>query len=240
MKVDIHNHILPDLDDGAKNWTTSIEMAKQAVDHGLKNIIATPHHLKNNYYNEGDRIKKQCQILNRKLSEAKIPLFIFSGQEVRIHGELLTHLKNGQVLPLAESRYVLIELPTHTVPQYTERLFFQLLCADYVPIIAHPERNEIFQKEPLSLMKLLEIGSLAQLDIGSLRGDFGKKAKKSSKLFLREGIIDFVATDAHDVRKRSIEVMSHLPFVQRLCTANLYQKILQNSNRILSNEWITR
>ena len=110
--VDIHCHLLPHLDDGAKDWETSLAMAKMAVADGIHTIVATPHQLGSFSGNRGDIIRKQAAELRRRLAKQGIPLQVLAGGDVRIEDGLRRELASGNVLTLGDyGRHVLLELP---------------------------------------------------------------------------------------------------------------------------------
>src|SRR5699024_3397217 len=118
----INCHILPDLDDGSQWKKDSLQMAKEAINQGVSTILDTPHHQTSTYQNISKNILKHVSILNELFKNNHLNIKILPGQETRINGDNIKDLKNGEVIPLYESRYLLIELPTNHVPQYTERL----------------------------------------------------------------------------------------------------------------------
>ncbi|WP_163654734.1 tyrosine-protein phosphatase [Listeria sp. PSOL-1] len=236
--IDIHCHILPGIDDGAENIDISLQMAKQAVEQGFSDIIATPHHLKGDYSNPGEIVRKKVAELNQAITEAGIPLTIHPGQEVRIHGEMLSGLEEGSVLSLADSKYVLIEFPTSNIPLFTGELFFNLQTNGYVPIIAHPERNMEVLGSLGSLYDLVDGGALAQLTFGSYQGRFGKKIKRLSETLLKANLVHFLATDAHYTESRSLVVKDPLHELYRKEGRKQTAKLLGNSKLVLQDEMI--
>lgn len=200
--IDIHCHLLPALDDGAPTEEISIQMCRQAYSNGYTDVIATPHHLRGNFDNPGFIVRKQVEILNTQLKHKQIPLTVYPGHEVRLHEDLLEGLKSGNVLTLADSPYILLELPTDTVPLYTRSLIYQLLVTGYTPIIAHPERNRAIQQNPNLLAELVQMGALSQLTWSSLRSF--SKFKQVSIQLIKKDLIHFIASDAHDLVNRPI------------------------------------
>lgn len=235
--IDIHCHILPQLDDGADSIQTSLQMCRQAIDNGYTDIIATPHHLKGSFHNPGAIVHRSVALLNQALTEEGLAITIHAGQEIRFHEDLLVNLQNGSALPLAGSRYLLLELPSYAIPMYTTSLIFQLCAAGYIPIIAHPERNITIQKSPDKLAELLQQGALAQLTWTSLQAS--SRLKKISKQLIRQGLIHFIATDAHDCRHRPINSRS----IQKRIISPLIKNHLasweEHASKILLNEPIS-
>ena len=203
--IDIHCHILPNIDDGASTMETSLEMARLAVTEGITDLIVTPHGRHPQFDNaqiDAPHLMGQVQI---KLDEQGIPLTLHLGQEIRLFGELVEALQQGTVHALANSRYVLIEFPTQVIPAYTDHVFFELLVNGYVPIIAHPERNRVFAIEPERLYRLIESGALSQVTTGSLVGRFGKGPRDLAFTFLRHGLSHIIASDAHHPMSRPFD-----------------------------------
>lgn len=234
--IDIHCHILPQLDDGPKSLEQSLEMCQQAVENGYTDIIATPHHLKKAYDNPGFLVKEQVNQLNGELNKRAIPLMIHAGQELRIHEELLIKLQQGEAITLADSNYVLIELPTSAIPLYSLTLVSELLQSGYRPIIAHPERNRIIKQQPDKLTAFIDLGVYTQLTWKSL--SFNSNFKKISKTLIRKELIHFIATDAHDTVYRPI---NSLHIKKWLVTKQMKNQIIvseQNAIQLLNNERI--
>lgn len=199
--IDIHCHILPDVDDGAKTIEDTLAMARAAVDQGISTIIATPH-LNKDYENSKPQILKTATEVNKVLDAANIPLTILPGQEIRIYGEILADYHQQEILPMVGSDYLLIELPSGHVPRYTERMLYDLQLEGFIPIIAHPERNREIIQHPEILYQLVKKGALTQLTGASVCGAFGKKIKAFSQSLIEANLAHFIASDAHNVTTR--------------------------------------
>jgi protein-tyrosine phosphatase len=200
--VDIHCHLLPGIDDGAKDWDESLAMARLAVEDGTATIIATPHQLGNYGGNDGDAIRRLVAELQQRFDAAQIPLRVLPGADVRIEPELVERLTRGDVLTLGDHRrHVLLELP-HELYLPLEPLLEQLSRRKIVGILSHPERNQGILRQPEVLAPLVEGGCLLQITAGSLCGTFGPVCQQFSEWLLAEGMVHFVATDAHGPRSR--------------------------------------
>jgi protein-tyrosine phosphatase len=121
--IDLHSHILPGIDDGARDLSDSVNMAKKAVEQGIHTIVATPHHLNNRYENPKQTIIDRVRELNKVLLDEKIDLNVLPGQETRIYGEMVEGYEIGEILPIDNTQYVLVEFSSTHVPRYTEKLF---------------------------------------------------------------------------------------------------------------------
>jgi len=212
--IDIHCHILPSLDDGAKDINESVEMAREAVKEGIDTIIATPHHKNGRYDNNKQRIIEEVTKLNEVLQRERIPLNILPGQETRIFGEFLEDEELIHILPLNQTQYVFVELPSGHVPRYTDRLLFDIQLKGFTPIIVHPERNTEIITNPDILYNLVKKGALTQVTASSVAGFFGKKIQKFSTQLIEANLTHFLASDAHNVNNRTFKMMDALDIVE--------------------------
>jgi protein-tyrosine phosphatase len=204
--IDIHCHILPGIDDGAKSIEDSLSMAKHAASEGITKIIATPHHKNGKYDNVGLDIKERVDELNQLIQSQNIPLKILPGQEPRIYGDILEDYENGEVLTLNDTKYMFIELPSNHVPRYTKQLLFEIQLAGVLPIIVHPERNQEIIENPNVLYKLVEQGAATQVTASSVAGYFGKSIRKFSHQLIESNQAHFIASDAHNLNGRSFNL----------------------------------
>jgi len=201
MTVDIHTHILPDLDDGASNLNESLEMARIAAADGTTHLFATPHH--RDYrslsrYNVADRVAE----LQSKLDETDIQLTLIPGHEVRLYDDMFDDWDKELAGPLGGSRYVLAEPLFHRYNKRTDDMLFELFDRGYIPIMAHPERISPIQ-ENLSLIEpFLARGGLTQLTADSLTFDRDWRAKKTAETMLRNDMAHIIASDAHKPYRR--------------------------------------
>jgi protein-tyrosine phosphatase len=206
--IDIHSHILPGLDDGASTWEDSLQMARLAVEDGIRTMVASPHLFKNRTVNLAETNHKD-EILNKitefkqKLLTAAIDLEILPGCDFPLSFESLQLLDKGQVLTINEGRrYLLLELPESSLPPATEEICFHLQSTGLTPIITHPERHFVFQEMPKKLARLLDLGCLTQITGASLIGGFGRQVARISREMMRKGYIHLLASDAHDTKRR--------------------------------------
>ena len=205
--IDLHCHILPGIDDGAKDMEDSMDMARKAVAEGITHILASPHYKNGHWDNEKQDILSLVDEVQQELDARDIPLTIFPGQEVRINGEFFEEVEEDKIQFIDEgNQYVLIEFPTPTIPQYAETLFFEMQREGITPIIVHPERNHAILKDPNLLLSFVEKGALAQVTAASYTGGFGKEIQKVSKQLIEANLVHFIASDAHNVGSRSFHM----------------------------------
>jgi len=195
--IDLHCHILPNMDDGSPSWKTSLNMCQQASEDGIKTIVATPHILNGIYDNRPKDIEEKVKILNRKMKENNIALQILPGCEVHLSADIIEKIKKQEVLTLNKSNYILLEFPHTQIPLHIEEILFQIQIMGITPILSHVERNLKFQQKPSLLSQLIQKGALAQITAASLCGFFGPIIRKFTQKLLVEGLVYCMATDAH-------------------------------------------
>lgn len=200
--IDLHSHLLPGLDDGAKTLETSLEMARMAVADGISLMACTPHMMPGVYDNKSAGVLAAVGRLKGELEKAAIPLRIVPGADVHVVPDLVRKLNSGEALPLSRTRYFLFEPPHHVVPPGLAKLTKDLVAAGWRPILTHPERLTWIETAYDLICQLDEQGVAIQLTAGSVTGRFGERAQKWSKLMLEEGRVDIIASDAHDTRRR--------------------------------------
>jgi len=176
--IDLHSHILPGIDDGARTLEESIEMARLAVKDGIRLLAATPHHNNGRYSNESYNVKQAIDHLNKELNRLSIPLKLMPGQEIRINDLFWGEWEAGNLLTLNDSQYMLIELPTQHVPRDLWDIIHEMRIKGIVPIIAHPERNVELANDLDILMELVKAGALGQVTTHSLNGLFGRRIRQ--------------------------------------------------------------
>ncbi|NOZ40695.1 MAG: hypothetical protein GXP24_10780 [Planctomycetes bacterium] len=200
--VDIHCHLLPGIDDGSTDWETTLGMAQMAVADGMQLTIVTPHQLGNFSHNRGDDIRARTVQLQEVLDQHGIALRVMPGGDVRIEDGMLEGLESGEVMSLGDLRkHVLLELP-HELYFPLEGVLASLLRQGIVGILSHPERNRGLLREPNLLPELVEGGCLMQVTAGSLMGTFGPKSQDLAEWMLENGLVHFIATDAHGTKSR--------------------------------------
>ncbi|SFC52695.1 protein-tyrosine phosphatase [Bacillus sp. OV322] len=235
--IDIHCHILPGIDDGAKTIADSLDMAKVAVQEGITSIIATPHHKNGSYDNTKKDILSKVRELNEVLKNSSVPLTILPGQETRIYGELLEDYDAGDILPLnISSSYLFIELPSGHVPRYTERLLYDVQNKGLTPIIVHPERNRELIQNPDILYQLVKNGALTQVTASSLAGYFGKNITKFSHQLIEANLTHFISSDAHNTTNRSFKLMEALDDVEKQFGVDMVYFFQENAELIVQGQ----
>jgi protein-tyrosine phosphatase len=200
--IDLHCHIIPGVDDGAADLSVSIAMAKAFIADGVSVVACTPHILPGLYHNTGPEIRRATAELQKRLQQDGIPLRLVNGADNHLVPDFLTQLRAGQLLSLADTRYVLVEFPHHVAPPRLEEAMFQLITGGVVPILTHPERLSWIGPHFDVIKKLKTMGVWMQVTAGSLTGVFGRNALYWAERMLGEGLVHLLATDAHDANRR--------------------------------------
>jgi protein-tyrosine phosphatase len=200
--TDIHCHLAPSIDDGAKNWDETFEMARIAVAEGIGTIVCTPHQCGSFRQNTAEGIRRLVTEVQQQLDGANISLRVLPGADVRIEPDLAALLRRGDVLTLADrGRHVLLELP-HEVYLPLDKLLDELKASRIVGILSHPERNEGVLSRPDLIPPLVERGCLMQVTAGSLIGAFGLRVQQAAENLVAQGLVHFISTDAHGPKSR--------------------------------------
>src|SRR5438874_3468743 len=199
--IDIHHHCLPGVDDGPRTMAESVDLCRMAADDGIDTIVATPHVLRGRWQNTTRATLEEIAAkLREKVGES--PRILMGSEYFFGHDVAEVLAAGNSIIPLAGSRYVLIEFASHTVPPMVDQPFYRLQLDGWTPVIAHPERNAIFRAKPELLASLVRLGAKTQVTAASLLGDFGSEARSAAFDWIAAGMVHVVASDAHNLRKR--------------------------------------
>lgn len=231
--IDTHAHILAELDDGAQTFNDTKRLLDKAAEEQITGIITTPHAFHPNFKTDLAAVKNQLAITRRYIEQQQLPIKLYSGQECRLSEKLPALLAAGEALTLADSRYVLLELPSSGVPAYTVPLIQQLIVGGYVPIIAHAERNQGIIEKPERLRRLLLHGALAQVTAGSVAGSFGKAIQRTALDLIDANLIHVYGSDVHNMDKRPFLFNAGLDFLEKKNRHEIVDIFLENNERIL-------
>ncbi len=234
--VDLHCHILPAIDDGSPSLDVSLELARQAVADGIRYILATPHHMDRHYLNHADEVRQAVEDFQDELDFQHIQLTVFPGQEIHLNGQLMSHIDDFLGID-ASRNYILLELPHEMVPNYLDEMIFQLSCKGITPVIAHPERNEQIIAEPKRLYELVEQGVLAQVTATSLVGTFGEQVQRTAKEFVKCGLVQVVASDAHALKNRGFTMTKAYQVLRKL-NSEYPERFAANARDLLNGDQI--
>ncbi len=198
--VDIHAHILPNVDDGAQSWEMAIHMCHMAAQDGVAHMVATPHANDEYFYD-----RAQLESVLAELSERVGSILNFSlGCDFYFSYENLSLLEaNPQMFTIGKSQYLLVELSDFSIPPWVTAKLQDLMAMGLRPIITHPERNLLLQRKPEQVLQWAELGCPVQVTASSLAGRWGERALKVSQWLLLKQAVHVIASDCHNVEGRS-------------------------------------
>ncbi|WP_431029539.1 tyrosine-protein phosphatase [Lysinibacillus sp. LZ02] len=234
--IDIHAHILWDVDDGPSSIEETMHMLAQAVQEGITEIIATPHRHHPQYDVGYEKVNDQIYTLQEELKNNGIPLTLHTGHEVRLSAKILSLHKEKKIHTLANSNYLLLELPSDHVPYYTTNIIRQLLVEGIIPIIAHPERNKAIAERPIYLERLIREGAVAQITAGSLAGHFGRTIQKISLNLVKTNLVHTYGSDAHNLTFRPFLFDAGLRYLEKRKALDAVDILLENNARVIKNK----
>lgn len=203
--IDLHCHILPGIDDGARNIEDAFALCKMAVADGISHMTATPHIHPGRWENTRQTIEPVFELLQQRLLEENIPLSLAMAGEVRLSAEVLALFANQSLPFLGQwhgKQVMLLELPHGNVPPGSDKLAKWLIDRGVIPMIAHPERNKGIAADISKLYPFLEMGCLLQLTAMSVCDRFGDYAHETAHTILEQGWATIVASDAHNCESR--------------------------------------
>ena len=203
--IDIHTHILPGIDDGAKDLTESLALLKLAENDGITHMVATPHIHVGRFNNATAQIKNDLESLKLEAHKEGINVKLAAAAEVRLDIELMAMVMANK-LPfigkIADKNVLLLELPHSHVPQGYDKFIQWLAKQNIRVIIPHPERNRDIQSNLYYIQHLKQLGCDFQLTASSIEGEWGESAQTIALQMLKDGLVSYVASDAHSVKRR--------------------------------------
>ena len=203
--IDIHTHVIPNVDDGSPNLETSLEMIKHEISIGVDTIYCTPHHIYHRYEKSVEEIKQAFQTLKEAVEKEKLPVKLYLGQEIcYTHREdLLGMLKEGKLLTLNNTNRVLLEFSFTREPEDLLDILYNFSINGYEVIIAHIERYEWISYD--KVVALINEGAKIQINSNSYLGLTTWKEKRFVKKLLKKDLVDYVASDTHSFRPSTLD-----------------------------------
>ena len=241
--VDLHCHILPGVDDGAGDLAQALSMARLAWESGTETIIATPHcglpGSPGNFW--CGELAERFRALRRALREEKIPIRLLPGMEFFAGEDLRDLWERQRLMPLAGSRYLLLEFFFDESGSYMDAVLEQAASCGLVPVVAHPERYGSVQREPERVERWFRRGYIMQANKGSILGDLGAAAERTAWDLLEHGLIHAVASDAHSDTRRTPDLSRVRRRLEReLGTGYASLLLEENPGRIAADRSVCR
>ena len=195
--IDIHSHILPNIDDGSRSIEETFNLIKEAENVGFEAIISTSHYMENYYETDTPEREVWINAIYENLKVKDININLYLGNEIYISENLVKLLEQGKASTINDTSYVLFELPLNVEPMILYQVLYEMIQCKLVPILAHPERYSYVQKDPELIYDLIQKGVLMQANYGSIIGQYGKKAQMIVKKLLKNNMIHFLGSDVH-------------------------------------------
>lgn len=237
--IDMHSHILPNIDDGSQSIEESIDMLREAKKAGFTDIVSTSHFMEEVYNTSKEERENLIKQLKERLQNENIDIKIYNAAETYISTNLNELIKEEKLPTINETRYLLMELPMNNEIIYLHQIIQQLKENQIIPIIAHPERYSYVQKDIKILKSLIEEGVLFQANYGSIIGEYGKTAEKTVKKLFKNDMIHFLGTDTH----RSKSIYNKMDIILKKLIKVIGKEKLEilsniNPQKVLKNEII--
>lgn len=237
--IDIHTHILPNIDDGARSIEETFNLIKEAKNVGFDAIVLTSHYMEGYYETDTPEREVWVNAIYENLQAKNIDINLYLGNEIYLSENMIKFMEEGKASTINDTSYVLFELPLDEEPENLYNIIYQMQRYKIVPILAHPERYNFIQKEPEIVYDLIKKGVLMQANYGSIIGQYGDTAKMIVEKLLENDMIHLLGTNAH--RQNTIypqipQILSELneligeEKLKKLTTTN--PKLVLNNKRI--------
>jgi len=235
--TDIHCHLIYDVDDGSRDIQETIELLQELKKTGFNQVIITPHFIYGTEYDVDNKTKElKLKKIKQELKKQNIDIKVFLGNEIFINKSISKLLEQGKAMSLANTKYLLIELPFHNKIIGLEDILYELTCQGYTPIIAHPERYTYFQEDYRLVDSFKEEGILFQCNYASILGYYGKAAEKLIKYMLKKEYVDYFGTDLHRIEKTFM--LDNFKKIEKniikITGKEYYHEILNNCHQIIN------
>lgn len=227
--VDMHCHILPGLDDGSQDLTETVEMLEIAASEGIREMVVTPHFNSSGRSAPPEKVLYTMERVQAVAQRENIPIQLYPGNEVYFFEELPRFLRENRVMTLNRSRHVLIEFSPSAMFQTIRNAMDSVLGTGFVPVLAHVERYECMVGDAENAEFLWDMGVELQVNAASVVGKTGASAKKLTHSLLKDGLVSYVATDAHSSGHRAPEMEKCLELLLKKYSSNYVSQILREN-----------
>ncbi len=226
LKVDLHSHLIPGIDDGSQSMEESLRLLKGMEELGYEKVITTPHIMSDAYRNTPEIITNGLIALREAAKEEGLKLEIEAAAEYYLDDGFYDLIQKGDILTINE-KYLLFETSYFAKPIQLEEMIFAISSSGYIPLMAHPERYR-YIKDPLKeYSRFKELGVMLQINLNSFSGHYGKKAKAFADFLSQEGMIDFLGSDVH--HRKQVDTLS------KVFSSDEYKEIFKH-NTIRNDE----
>jgi protein-tyrosine phosphatase len=232
--VDIHSHILPEVDDGPKSWDMSVAMCRAAAADGITHMVATPH-ANDRYHYDREYLAGLVAHLQALIGDA--PKLILGCDFHLSYDNLRDAVANPTRYVIDATRYLLVEFSNYSIPQQTSDSFFKLGDCGITAIITHPERNPILRETPQRVLEWAEQGCVVQMTGSALTGFWGERTRRAALWLLEHQAVHVLATDAHDTEKRVPILSSARHAAAQICGEEIADALVEaNPRAVITNQ----
>ncbi len=237
--IDIHSHILPGVDDGAKDFAMSLRMLWQAEEDHISDVILTPHYKPMRRNLSPKTVIDLYNELERKKEEAGIQIRLHLGNEIYYSSEVISALEAGYAFTMVDSSYVLAEFSPREDYGYIRDAVYHLLAEGYAPILAHVERYGCLMEKKIRVEELYDMGCYLQVNASSITGENGMESKRNVKWLLKREYVHFAASDCHEDKKRTPNLSQAAAYVARKFGVAYCDRIFRdNAAALLRGDYI--
>jgi len=228
--IDIHCHILPEVDDGAKTWDIAQEMCRMAAADGIEHMVATPH--------ANERYRYDRETLKGVLGQLRLLI----GESPRLslgcdfhlsYENLQDALARPERYMIEDSHCMLVELSNYSIPAGIEESFTKLGDKGITPVITHPERNPILQQDPHRVLRWVELGCVVQVTASALTGSWGERVWRTAGWLFEREAVHVLATDAHDTKHRVPVLSAARKEAENICGAEIARALVDDNPRAI-------
>lgn len=236
--IDIHSHILPGVDDGARNMQETIEMLRAAYEEGIRIMIATPHY-DNRHKQSFSKLEEKLELVRQAAWEMDSDFNIYMGNEIYYEEGIQEVLREKKAFTLAGGRYVLIEFSTSESYKVMYQGMKEFILEGFIPIIAHIERYDCLWKRTERIKDLVDLGCYMQINAASLIGGFFDLQAVYCRKLAENGLIHFIASDCHNTKSRKPIMKTSLSGLKKtMSAAQIQNLVLNNAYKVIENKYI--
>lgn len=237
--IDIHCHIIPHVDDGARTTNQALNMVNIAYKNGIRTMIATPHYEVGRYEDNKEEIEKYYAKLQNVVAKKYPDFRIFLGNEIFFSYGVVDSLEEKKIYTMAESRYVLVEFSPNDRLEYINTSLYELISAGYMPILAHAERYEEVMESLDNIEKLVDAGVYIQINSSTIAGRNGRRIRRRVLKLIKDGLVHFIGTDTHSDGRRSPDITECMKYLQKKTDERTINRLLrENALKVIQNEAI--
>jgi protein-tyrosine phosphatase len=228
--IDIHSHILPEVDDGPKSWEVAVEMCRMAAADGVTHMVATPHS-NDRYHFDHDYLSGCVGQLQDRVGAS--PMLSLGCDFHLSYDNLQSVLAEPHRYTIAGGNYLLVELSDYGIPTQIADCFLKLGDRGVTAVITHPERNAILRQTPLRVIEFVELGCTVQITANALTGFWGQRVGRLATWLLEHEAVHVIASDAHDAKHRTPILSAARDLAAQICGKDVANALVEGNPRAM-------